>query len=96
MVPSFYPLKQNFVEAEENDALHFYMIPAFQHLSILCRDSRAEVQNAGLSALQRVLLVPELVILSSESWMILIDKILFSLLSEYLKLPSEIPKERGN
>jgi len=90
MVPLFYPLKNNFSQSDENDALQLYLIPAFQYLCFLSRDPRLEIQNTALATLQRVLFSTELSILTSESWMTIIDKILFPLLSELLKLPNEI------
>jgi len=90
MVPVFYPLKNNYTESDENDALQLYLIPAFQYLCFLSRDNRPEIQNGALATLQRVLFAQELSILASESWMTIIDKILFPLLSELLKAPIEV------
>jgi len=90
MVPIFYPLKNKFAESDENDALQLYLIPAFQYLCFLSRDIRPEIQNTALATLQRVLFSQELSILTSESWMTIIDKILFPLLSELLKSPIEV------
>eukprot|EP01125_Pyxidicula_operculata_P004048 TRINITY_DN1574_c0_g2_i2.p1 TRINITY_DN1574_c0_g2~~TRINITY_DN1574_c0_g2_i2.p1 ORF type:complete len:1525 (-),score=310.50 TRINITY_DN1574_c0_g2_i2:221-4261(-) len=75
-------------ENDEKDALQFYWIPTLQYLCTVCRDSRLEIQNHAMAALQRSLLAPELFLLSSASWVLIFEKVMFPLLTELLRAPT--------
>jgi hypothetical protein len=101
-VPLFCPLQSE--PSLEGVALNSYWLPLLQLLANLATQKAAPdapspppsrslpaLRHQALSHLQRALLAPALLFLSSDSWQMLFERVLFPLLEELLRSPSSAP-----
>jgi hypothetical protein len=78
---------------EEKDVVSKFIIPTLQYLATISLDVKLGVHNAALALLQMTLLAPELITLSTDSWVAILEHIVFPILTELLKSPSSLSKE---
>jgi len=83
--------------AKEPEVVEKYVIPIFQYMKEASVDMKLGLHNSALAHLQRALLSPELTVLSTQSWLAILDCVVFPLL-ECLQheAPPGIPKEALN
>eukprot|EP01125_Pyxidicula_operculata_P017376 TRINITY_DN6081_c1_g1_i2.p1 TRINITY_DN6081_c1_g1~~TRINITY_DN6081_c1_g1_i2.p1 ORF type:complete len:1352 (+),score=332.94 TRINITY_DN6081_c1_g1_i2:101-4057(+) len=87
---------ENGDDQKDSEAVVLYLIPTFQFFSLLCRES-ARIETQVLTALQQSLMLPQLSNISPSSWAKIIEKVVFPLLTEYLRatqLDDTLPKEK--
>jgi len=90
-LPLFF-IDQNF-GMQEKDVVSKFIIPSFHYLVTLSLDIKLGIHNAALPLLGRTLLANELITLSTDSWVAILDHIVFPILTELLKSPSSLSKE---
>ena len=77
--PIFFPNSHSLL------AMYKYWIPLFTQLVEKTRDTRVLVRHHAMSNLQKALLAPEMQLCSSDSWLVIFDKVIFPLLVELLQ-----------